>query len=435
MVRFGVAASAIAAVLTFAGLGLAASSFSDASGDSNAAPDLRSLTVAETAAGMVTITIAVGNYESLPENSWFNVWFDLDSNAGTGDAGDEALARYASDGALEFLRWNGSALTVQPTTGMTSSYTAGVLTIAVPKAALDNAPTFGVLAVASRSQEIGTSELVASDFAPNSGRSAYVAPTQTTIDPVGDHDGAPDVTSVKVSDAKSGWITIAVSTPNYAQLPAEAVFLVTIDQDNDARTGDAGADVLITTTAGRAVLERWDTRRERWVGDVQPTRARVRNSGNVVTVEIHRSELENTPRFGFAVIAFDVNLAVAEPVGVDVAPDNDGFYRYTLANKPALTLTATRLFSTPARPKAGKPFSVNLSVRRSDTGRGITAGTVGCRVRANGKPVPAKGSVLGGNGRCSFVVPKTASGSVLRGTITVRTGAKSVAKSFAYSVR
>lgn len=436
VVRWGVAVSVTAAVLTFAGLGLAASSFSDVAGDNNEAPDVRSVTVVETPAGTIAVSVAVGNYQSLPANSWFNVWFDLDSNANTGDEGDEALARYVSEGALEFFRWNGSELVAQPTTGMTSSFSAGALTLAIPKAALDNATTFGVLAVGSRSQELGESAFVASDFAPDRGRSAYVAPAQVAFaDPAGDQDGAPDITSVKVTDAKNGWISIAISTPNYVQLPAEALLLVSIDRDNRARTGDGGAEVLITTIAGEVSVARWEPRMERWIDDDPPTRARVRNSGNVVTVEINRSELENAPRFGVAVAAFDINVEGEVIRGVDFAPDSVGFYRYALANKPALMLTATRLFATPARPQAGKRFTVNLGVRRSDTSRGITAGTVVCRVLANKKLVPAKGSVAGGNGRCSFVVPKGTSGSMLLGTITVRAGGKSVSADFSYVVR
>ena len=104
-------------------------------------------------------------------------------------------------------------------------------------------------------------------------------------------------------------------------------------------------------------------------------------------------------------------------------------------NKPALKLTATRLSGTPTRPRAGKPFAVNLAVTRSDTKRPISSGTVGRRVLADGQRVAAEGSVTDGAGHCSFRVPSTAAGKVLRGTITVRTGGKSVAAGFSYVVR
>lgn len=436
VVRWGVAVLAAVAVLAFAGLGVAASSFSDPAGDNNEAPDVTSVTVAVSPAGTISVAVALGNYQSLPADSWVNLWFDLDSNPDTGDDGDEALARYLSDGRLEFYRWNGSQLVTQPTTGMQASFSAGVLTVMSPNASLDGAKTFDLLTVASRSQALGASEFVASDYAPDRGRSAYVAPAQMAFpDLAGDHDGAPDVTSVNVTDAKNGWIGIGISTPNYVQLPGGAVILVSIDRDNRSSTGDGGAEILITTAGGEVLVERWDPNRKRWVLDDPPTRARVRNSGNVVTVEIHRSELENTPRFGLSVTAFDVNVEAEVVLGIDFAPDNGGFYRYALTNKPALVLTATRLFAVPARPQAGKRFTVNLAVRRSDTSRGITAGTVACRVLANGKPLPAKGTVAGGNGRCSFVLPKDASGFKLQGTITIRTGGKSVAANFAYVVR
>jgi hypothetical protein len=438
IVRWGVAVSVAAAVFVFAGLGAAATSFSDASGDNNEAPDVTSVKVAETPLGTISVSVAVANYESLPADSWFNLWFDLDSNAATGDEGDEALVRYLSGGRLESFRWNGSELVAQPTTGMTSSFAAGVLTLAIPKAALADAGTFGVLAVASRSQVLGEDEFVASDYAPDLGlgRSAYVAPVEMAfVDAGGDHDAAPDVTSVNVTDAKSGWISIAISTPNYAELPLDTGLVVRIDRDNRASTGDGGADILITAGGGEVLLERWDPVVKTWIPDVPPTRARMRNSRNVITLELHRGELENTPRFGFSMAAIKVNVDAQLVLGVDFAPDGDGFYRYALANRPALLLTATRLFATPARPKAGKPFTVNLGVRRSDTSRGITTGTVACRVLVDAKRVLATGKVAGGNGRCSFVVPKTASGSTLRGTITVRTGGKSVTAGFSYVVR
>ena len=121
-------------------------------------------------------------------------------------------------------------------------------------------------------------------------------------------------------------------------------------------------------------------------------------------------------------------------MGFDVAPDDAPFFAYTFVNKAALSLEATRLFTSPARPPAGKPFVLTLAVRRSDTGKGITSGTASCRVLLNEKRVAAKGSVSSGKGRCAFALPASAKGKLLRGTITVRSGGKSVAADFSYLV-
>jgi hypothetical protein len=161
----------------------------------------------------------------------------------------------------------------------------------------------------------------------------------------------------------------------------------------------------------------------------------MRNAGGVVTLDVHRSELGDSNGLGFTVVTADLNASADAIVGIDVAPDDDPFFTYTFTNKAALRLEATRLSTSPARPRAGKPFAVNLAVRRSDTGNGITSGSVSCRALAGTQSLPAKGRVGGGVGRCAFVVPASAKGKLLRGTITVRSGGKSVAADFKYLVR
>ena len=432
--KWGVAGALALAALAFAGLAGAASSFTDAAGDNNAAPDVRSVSVTESA-GMLSVTVTVGNFPSLPADSWFNVWFDLDSDQSTGDEGDEALVRYLSDGELQFYRWNGSQLVEQPTTAFTSSYTAGVLALAIPKAALDNAATFGLLTISSRSQPLGDEAVIASDYVPDRGRSAYAGPAQMTFDDLADdHDGAPDIGALNVRDSADGWIAFAISTPNLRQLPADNVVSIRIDRDNRSGTGGDGAELALTTAGGEFVLERWNPQAKEWSLEDPPTRARVRSADGVVTLEIHRSELENAPRFGFAVTTLDVNTQAGALLGFDLAPDSAGFYRYVLTNKPALLLTPTRLFAIPAKPRAGRSFIVNLAVRRSDTGRGITSGAVVCKARVKQKSVPARGRVQGGVARCSFAVPAGSSGSLIAGTITVRSGGKTVAAKFSYRI-
>jgi len=266
--RWWVAGLVTGALLVFAAAALADASFSDAEGDNNAAPDVTSVTVSESADGTITITLTVANYQALPSNSWVNLWFDLDSNQRTGDAGDEALVRYVSNGTMEFFFWDGTELVGRPSAEMTGRFEAGVLTVTVPKSALNSPASFGVLAVTSREQQFGEDELIASDYAPDRGRSPFVAPAQLVFpDPQGDEDAAPDITGVRVGDTKDGWISFAISTPNYATLPGDTVVLLQIDRDGRPSTGDDGAEVLVTDLGGEVILERWSARAGDWVDD------------------------------------------------------------------------------------------------------------------------------------------------------------------------
>ena len=435
MTRPLLAAGAVSLALLLVGAALGARGFSDPGGDTNAAPDLTSVEVVEASAGTISIRLRVANYAALPASSWFNLWFDVDSNSTTGDdAGDEALVRYLSTGVTEIYTWNGAQYVTGSNAGISASYAAGVLDISIPRGSIASTGPFGLLAVGSRGQPVGDEELVASDFAPNAGRSAFVGPTAASFpDDTGDHDAAPDLTAVRVSDAKSGWITFSITTPNYAVLPEESAVVLSIDADDNARTGESGTDLQLTLAAGEISLGRWDG--GQFAADDLPTRARHRNAGNVVAIDLHLSELANSPRFRFSVLSADVNTAIQGVVAVDVAPDDFTFWRYSLANKPALRLKAGRVVARPTQPRAGKPLTVVLAVTRSDTGRGIAAGAVGCRVQIAGKRIRATGRVAAGAARCSLVVPADARGKRLRGTITVRSGATSVASGFAYVVR
>jgi hypothetical protein len=431
----GVVFAAAGAGLLLASLALGAASFSDATGDDNAAPDITSVQLSEAADGVVTLTVAVANYPQLPSESWFNLWFDLDSNPNTGDAGDEVLVRYVSDGDVELWEWHGAEMVERAAVGIAGRYDGGVLTVTVPKSELGGDTVFGVLAVSSRSQDLGPSQLIASDYAPDRGRSPYTGPAASSFPDAGDdQDAAPDMTTVRVSDDKDGWITFVISTPNYATLPSDSVLALALDVDGRPATGDAGAELLIRSLAGEVIFERWSQAERAWLDDRPPHRVRIRNSASTVTVDVHRSELGNAARFGFSLASLDVNTQAESVLAADLAPDDGGFYRYALVNKAALRLLAGRVSATPARPRAGMPLTVSLPVRRSDTNRPIASGNVSCRVVLAGTPLRARGSVAGGAARCSVALPSSAAGSRLRGTISVRLGAQSASASFAYVV-
>ena len=418
--------------LVTASLAVGARGYSDAADDSNAAPDITAVEVGEATPGVLAIRLSIGNFASLPARSWVNLWFDLDSDQRTGTAGDEALVRYSADGGVELYAWDGSELVAGSTAGVTASFAAGLLTVTLPRASIAAQASFGMLAVSSRAQPLGEEELVASDYAPNAGRSAYAGSATAFPDPAGDHDAAPDVTSVRVSDAKSGWITFAITTPNYATLPSESAIVLTIDADSNPETGDGGAELSMTLIGGEIVLDRWNGRR--WARDTPPMQVRARNSRNVVAIDLHVRELDHVRRFGFSLLSADLNTAVEGAVAVDFAPSDFSYWGYALANRPALVLVATEPVATPRRPRAGRSFTVSLPVTRSDTGRSISSGNVDCRVRAAGVAVQATGRVTRGSATCAFVVPRAAKGKVVRGTITVRVDGTVVARDFAFAV-
>jgi hypothetical protein len=432
--RVVVAALAAGVALALAAVALAAASFTDRAGDNNAAPDITSVTVSESADGIATIAVAVSNYQALPAGSWFNLWFDLDNNRNTGDDGDEALVQYYDDGGIQLHRWVGSELVRRPATGVTGTFAAGTLTMTLPKTALDNAASFGVLAIGVRSQEAEDDEQrLAGDFAPNVGNTRYTAPGPLTIpDATGDHEAAPDITEVDVSDTKAGTIRFAIATPSHPTLRPSTWIEISFDLDRRRSTGDGGVDAYVGIEGRRAYAGRWSPDEEDFVG-VPGSGVRAQSAGGVVTFDVPRRFLEEVAAFDFYLVSGD--SVDDDDSALDLAPNGDAWWKYTLANKPPLHLIAGTPRGIPARPAAGRRFTVTVPVLRSDTVRGITSGSVACKARVAGQDVSAPGRVGGGVARCTLDMPAGASGTTLRGAMTVRSGGKSVVARFTFPVR
>jgi hypothetical protein len=419
--------------LAVAGGAVAASSFADRAGDDNAAPDISS--VAIVASGeQLAVRVDTASGGSLPPNAWFNLWFDLDGNPETGDAaGDDALLRYEADGALGAFRWNGTRFEEVATTGMQGRFDGGVLHLSLPLAELGPTSSPGLLVVSARSQVVGREELVASDFAPESGRLPWSSSTPATlVDPVGDHDAAPDITTVRVDDTKDGWIRFAVSLANRSSLPIRSGMALSIDVDRRLATGDAGAELSLSVFGGEALLQRWSPRARRWVLDTPPVRIRARSGSGAVVLELHRSELGDTRGFGFRLVAAETNPASSEIVALDFAPDSGVFWRHALGPAAPLRLLAGKTTGVPASPVRGRVFTIRTPVSRSDTKRGITSGSVSCDVRSGTRSVAARGRVRDGAGQCTLVVPPDATSLV--GSMTVRSAGAAVTARFRFRV-
>jgi hypothetical protein len=424
----GAVALALVGVATAAG---ARGSYADTPGDNVVALDISSVSLSESAEGPLTVSVAIANAQTLPQGGRIDLWFDLDSDQRTGDEGDEALARYLWNGTLTFSRWNGSDLVRRPAAGVTAAYAAGTLTYTVPKSALDNDSTFGVLVV-TRGLLEADDDIFAFDALPELGRVAYAAPGPATFpDRVGDVPAAPDVTSVVVSDAKDGTVRFAVTTPSHATLPPDATVTLAIDRDLLGESNPMErADVLLSYADGELELLRYDEQEEDWIEE-ERLRARAGSLGNGVLVfEVHRSELDDVARFGLNVLSSSVDED-GDATAYDVAPDRSA-WRYVLAHRPPLRLIAGGVEGEPQRPLAGRPFTISLPVRRSDTSRGLTTGTVVCSVQAGGRTINASGSIRKGLAACTVRVPRNA--VAVRGSMVVRSAGKSVTAWFAGAI-
>jgi hypothetical protein len=387
--------------------------------------------------------VRVGNFDTLPTASVIILRFDLDNDAETGSNGDEALVRYSSLGTLDFFRWNGLQLAVAAAGGMDASFAAGVLTFSLARADLADATSFGIAAVTARTQVVGGASVVATDFAPLVGRSVYTRPGDAAFsDPEDDEDVAPDVSGISVSDSRDGRVTLRVTTANYEALPRDK--LVGVGFDLLGRPGSSD-EVFLTYQTGAGLIV------EREVNgfltqDTPPNRVATDYTNGVLTLDIHRSELESVARFRFSIITVDLtgdgegegDEELGEIEAVDFAPEGvqtGTLFTYKLANPPPVRLAAERPTRAPASSVAGKPFDVSVVVTRSDTGKALRAGSVRCTAFVGKARVAALGRFRGGKARCSVAVPVKKRPVRVHGTMTIRAAGASVRSSFSFLVR
>ncbi len=135
-------------------------------------------------------------------------------------------------------------------------------------------------------------------------------------------------------------------------------------------------------------------------------------------------------------------------VGVVVAPNTphatmstpEGLAAFRVALLAGATPAAVRLSIvsmtvTPKRPRAGKSLTARLTVSRTDTRGRVTTGRVACSARVGGKPVRRVGAGFrGGAAQCSWVLPASARGKVVSGSIRVTQGRLSASRTFRFRV-
>jgi hypothetical protein len=269
------------------------------------------------------------------------------------------------------------------------------------------------------------------------GSTRAVANSQTFNDSIGEDASAPDITSVVVSNDDAGLITFQVNVSNRPAFTQDMYFLIFIDSDNNAATGNTdslGAEYAIDLEAGAVGLFHWNgTTYEPASAQTSLTYA---YASTGPTIRVAASELGKTKAIRFGTVAssgFAVD-ASGNPITTnehrDFAPDlGHGLFSYQVLTKLVLTVTA---FTTSPKPaKAGRTFSVSLAATENDTGGPVQSGTVSCAASLAGKRVVAvRHVVANGVATCVYRIPRTAKGRSIRGRITLTVQGTQVTRPF-----
>ena len=279
-----------------------------------------------------------------------------------------------------------------------------------------------------------------------SGPTLVAANSTTYQDSSGENAAAPDITTLVVSNNDAGVISFRINVPNRAQLTQDMLFLLFADTDANPQTGDPeslGADYIIQIFGGEAGLFRWDgsdfTRR---AGDPPSTSLIFAYQGGI-TITISAAELGNTKRFGFAVIAIsgiaidpatgDIDFTNA--LGDNAPASGAGFYQYEVKITPP-TLVVKSLKPTPAKPTAGRAFTLRLVAARSDTGAVVQNGRVTCVGRIGKARLKAQVQrVVAGAATCMWNLPPTAKAKTFRGSVAVVFEGLKASQSYAGKIR
>ena len=281
--------------------------------------------------------------------------------------------------------------------------------------------------------------------------SAPTAPASNSAtfqDSTGENAAAPDITTVTLSNDDTRMITFQLAIPNRQQFSQDMELDVFVDTDNNAATGNVdfvpGADYVIQYYRGEAALFKWDgTDFTRSFGNPPAVTLAVSYAGGVATIRISADELGNTK--AFKALVFAISGIVVDPVTgvedftnveVDTAPNYGvGFYPFEIKVTPA-TLVAKRFTAVPARPAAGKPFTLRLVAARSDTGAVVQNGRVTCVGRVGNARLRATvARVVAGAATCTWNIPLAAKGKPFRGSVAVVFEGLKAAQAYAGRVR
>lgn len=249
------------------------------------------------------------------------------------------------------------------------------------------------------------------------GGSASGANDASFADPAGDGNGGPDITNVTVSANDSGVLTFVVHSADPGAWNGWGADLL-VDSDAHYSTGHGdGVDHVFSLKVDHTFSA------GRWDGTAFPAYGSAATGsldGGTLTITVPLSELGNTTKLAFAVVASTRNAVGDEAPDGSFAPGTPPRWQFSPQVAPHVVSITARF--APRSPVHGRRFAVTRVIAGLSTGGTRAAAASLCVARLSGTPL---------KGRCSWRIPFGGRGKRLIVTVSV----EGVARRYAFAVR
>ncbi len=254
---------------------------------------------------------------------------------------------------------------------------------------------------------------------------------------------APAISNVTVANDDQGLVTFRIAIPNRPAWSNDLDLSLFLDTDQNPQTGGTeydGADYMIDLSFNSVDLASWNGTDFHFL-DQSPASLVWTYANGVATIEVKSTDIAaGITGFNFYAVAVSgMTGTIDNPdysnAHYDFAPAlNHGDWNYQVKITP-LQISASRLRTLPARPKAGQPFSASMTVSATIPTALARDAQITCTATLGGKHLVARAQgIANGRATCSWQLPRGSKHKRLRGTVVVSVQGLQVSKSFAVTV-
>jgi hypothetical protein len=270
------------------------------------------------------------------------------------------------------------------------------------------------------------------------GAAALLGNSASYADAAGDAASAPDISSVAVANDDPGNLSFRITIANRSALAAEDRVVLHLDVDGtEDEEGHLNSDYAIAYDPDGAHFVELTGDEPRELPAALLTGFGGSFTGGVLSLRVNQRYLADT-----SLLNFWLGAGTELDDSRDDAPDGEGVWEYRVVSPSMYVLS----FSRPQAARAGATVRATMSVRGARRGTSkvtCTATVAGTRLKGRADwftisvvdGSSGTSRTLSADPRCTWAVPKSAKGKLLRARVAVAQGGLQVARSFSVRVR